>query len=78
MSDKEDLVQATTERAERASRSPEGRSLGRWEGYASVEQLNPDDLKLVIQLILDRMGVDLICESTPDYTSYELREQAKP
>lgn len=47
--------------------------LNQWEQIASVDQLDPDELKAVVELILDRLELTLIREATPDYTAFSLR-----
>lgn len=38
----------------------------------TVRNVPADDLPEVLDLLLERLGLRLMCEKTPDYTSYEL------
>jgi hypothetical protein len=52
--------------------------LAKLDRYREVTPLSdvPDkDLRLVLVALLDHLGVEIVREATPDYTSYEVQRR---
>lgn len=47
--------------------------MGMYEEEVRVSDLDEDELRQLIQAVIDRLGVQVIRECTPDYTTIELR-----
>lgn len=43
--------------------------------FVRLDDLRDDQLRLVIEALLDRLGLEIYLETTPDYESVELRER---
>ena len=48
-------------------------AMRQWQDTVRAVDLPPEDLALVIDTLIARLGMQVIREQTPDYTSYELR-----
>ena len=46
-----------------------------WQEPVRAADLPPQELASVLDLLLDRLGLQIVREQTPDYTSYELQEK---
>lgn len=46
-----------------------------WQETVRAVDLPPEDLAGVLDALLERLGLQIVREQTPDYTSYELQEK---
>ena len=50
-------------------------SMNAWQEPVRAADLPPQELASVLDLLLERLGLQIVREQTPDYTSYELQEK---
>ncbi len=46
-----------------------------WQDIIRAVDLPPEDLASVLDSLLERLGLQIVREQTPDYTSYELQDK---
>ena len=49
-----------------------GLSMGNHKDVIPLAEVPDRDLRIIIELLLEKQGLVIIREQTPDYTSYEL------
>lgn len=45
-----------------------------WEETVRAVDIPPEDLASLLDTLLERLGLRIVREQTPDYTSYELQD----
>jgi hypothetical protein len=48
------------------------RNLDAFHSVVKVSELEPEAVAEVLELLLERMGLEVLREKTPDYTAYSL------
>lgn len=44
---------------------------------SSQTDVPPGSINQILSLLLEHLQLDIVCESTPDYTTYALRSRSK-
>lgn len=53
--------------------------MSNYQCLVSAKELPAEDLRLLFDQLLVRLGLEIVREQTPDYTAYELQERkSKP
>ena len=68
------MVSAPTPRTGDASNP--AKTMTQWQDIVRAADLPAEDLAGVLDTLLERMGLKIVREQTPDYTSYELQPLA--
>ena len=50
--------------------------MNQWEDVVRAADLPPEDLASILDTLIERLGLRIVREATPDYTSYELQSIA--
>lgn len=50
--------------------------MNQWESVVRAADLSTEDLASILDKLIERLGLRIVREQTPDYTSYELQSIA--